>query len=180
MKTISASLANQLTKIWSFDISLVLALSSCWAKSRIACDFKGMSPCNLMVMSAENHINRNHLHALSPTARLIIKSYGTGLSMNLGPYSLSDKMPHWQILVKSWNRNIGCCDDRTALKLDRLLGNAAAEVPFNFQSYWESLNPNLAASILHEIIRYWDVIKLTMIVLSGMHTSLYSRSYQTM
>ena len=47
----------------------------------------------------------------------------------------------------------GCYNDRIALKFDRLLDRAAAEVPVKFQSDWNSLNPNLAASRLHKILR---------------------------
>ena len=38
-------------------------------------------------------------------------------------------------------------------KFDRHLGSAAAEVHVKLQSDWRSLNPNLAASRLHEILR---------------------------
>ena len=44
-------------------------------------------------------------------------------------------------------------NNRIALKFDRYFGSAAAEVPVKFQSNWKSLNPNLAASRLHEILR---------------------------
>ena len=56
-------------------------------------------------------------------------------------------------IVKSRSREIGCCNGRIALKFDRHLGSNAAEVPAKFQSDWKSLNPNLAASRLHEILR---------------------------
>ena len=56
-------------------------------------------------------------------------------------------------IVKSRSREIGCCNGSIALKFDRHLGSAAAEVPAKFQSDWESLNPNLAASRLREILR---------------------------
>ena len=39
-----------------------------------------------------------------------------------------------------------CYNDRIALKLDRHLGRAAAEVTVKFKSDWKSLNLNLAAS----------------------------------
>ena len=56
-------------------------------------------------------------------------------------------------LVKFRGREIGCYNDRFALKFDRQLGSTAAEVPLKFQSDWKSLNPNLAASRLREILR---------------------------
>ena len=43
--------------------------------------------------------------------------------------------------------------DRVALKFDRHLGSAAAEVPVNFVNECKSLNPILAASRLHEFLR---------------------------
>ena len=51
------------------------------------------------------------------------------------------------------SREIGRDDDRIVLKFDRLLSGAAAELPVEFQSDWKSLNPILAASRLHEILR---------------------------
>ena len=39
------------------------------------------------------------------------------------------------------------------MKFGRQFGSVAAEVPVKFQSDWKSLNPNLAASRLHEILR---------------------------
>ena len=56
-------------------------------------------------------------------------------------------------LVKSRSHEIGCFNGRIALKFVRHLGSSAAEVPAKFQSDWKSLNPNLAASRLHEILR---------------------------
>ena len=56
-------------------------------------------------------------------------------------------------LMKSRSCEIECYNDRFALKFDRHLGSVAAEVPVKFQSNWKSLNPNLAASRLHEILR---------------------------
>ena len=56
-------------------------------------------------------------------------------------------------LVKSPGREIGCYNDRIALKVDGHLGSAAAEVPVKFQSDWKSLNSNLAASSFLEILR---------------------------
>ena len=49
---------------------------------------------------------------------------------------------------------IGCYNDCIALKFDRHFGSTATEVPVKFQSDWKSLNPNLAASRLHELLRY--------------------------
>ena len=56
-------------------------------------------------------------------------------------------------LAKSRNRDIGCYNCRTALKLDRHLGSAATEGPVKFQSDWKSLNPNLATSRLYVILQ---------------------------
>ena len=55
--------------------------------------------------------------------------------------------------MKSRSSVIGCYKDRIALKFDRHLGNAAAEVPVKFENDWKSSNPNLAASSLHEILQ---------------------------
>ena len=46
------------------------------------------------------------------------------------------------------------------MKFDSDLGSAAAVVPVKFQSDWKSLNPNLAASGLHEILR-WGIRPLS-------------------
>ena len=43
-------------------------------------------------------------------------------------------------VMKSRSHQIGCYNDRIALKFDRHLGGATAEVPVKFQSNWESLN----------------------------------------
>ena len=56
-------------------------------------------------------------------------------------------------LVKSQSREIGCYNDCIALKFDRHLGSAAAEVPVKFQSEWNCKNPNLGAPRLHDILR---------------------------
>ena len=53
-------------------------------------------------------------------------------------------------LVGSRSREIGCYNDRIVLEFDRHLDSAAAEVPVKFQSDWNSLKTNLAASRLHE------------------------------
>ena len=58
-----------------------------------------------------------------------------------------------QDLMKSPSREIGCYNDRIALKFDMHLGSAAAEVPVKLHSDWKSLIPNLAASRLHEVLR---------------------------
>ena len=52
----------------------------------------------------------------------------------------------------SRSREIGYYNDRIALKFDRHLGSGAAEVPVKFQSDGTSLNPNLAASRIREIL----------------------------
>ena len=51
----------------------------------------------------------------------------------------------------SWTRSqeIGCYDDQITLKFDMHIGSTAALVPVKFQSDWNYLNPNLAASRLH-------------------------------
>ena len=51
------------------------------------------------------------------------------------------------------SRETRCNKDGIALEYDRYLRSAAAEAPVKFQSDWKSLNPNLAASRLHEILR---------------------------
>ena len=56
-------------------------------------------------------------------------------------------------LAKSGSHKIGCYNDHIALKFDRNLGSAAAEVAIEFQSYWKRLNPNHVASRLHEILQ---------------------------
>ena len=65
-------------------------------------------------------------------------------------YSLSGKTSYHQI---SRSREIGCYNDRIPLKFDRQLDSGAAELPVKFQSNWKSLNPSLATSRLHEILR---------------------------
>ena len=55
--------------------------------------------------------------------------------------------------VGLYSREIELYNDRIALEFDRHLGNAPVDVSVKFQSDWESLNPNLAASILHEVLR---------------------------
>ena len=57
-----------------------------------------------------------------------------------------------QDLVKSRSREIGYYDDPIALEFDRHFGSDAAEAPVEFRSGWKSLNPNLAASRLHEML----------------------------
>ena len=63
----------------------------------------------------------------------------------------TDLLP--QDLVESRSREIGYYNNGTALKLGRHLDSAAVEVPVKSQSDWKSLNPNLAASRLHDILR---------------------------
>ena len=53
--------------------------------------------------------------------------------------------------MKSRSREIGCYNDRIALKVDMHPDSAAAEVPVKLQSDWDGLNLNFAASRLHEI-----------------------------
>ena len=73
--------------------------------------------------------------------------------INPGPLftERTDVLP--QDLVKSRSREIGCYNDLIALKFDNHLDSATAEVPVEFQSDWESLNLNLAASRIHEILQ---------------------------
>ena len=72
---------------------------------------------------------------------------------SLGPLftKRTDILP--QDLVKSRRREIGCYNDRIALKFDRHLGITAAEEPVKFQGDWKGPNSNLAASRFHEILR---------------------------
>ena len=58
-----------------------------------------------------------------------------------------------QDLMKSQNHGIGCYNIRIAPTFERHLGSAAAHVPVKFQSNGKIINPNLAASRLHEILR---------------------------
>ena len=67
-----------------------------------------------------------------------------------GLYSLSGKTSYRQI---AWSLEATRLDDAMIVSLWNLTGTAAAEVPAKFQSDWKSLNPNLAASRLHEILR---------------------------
>ena len=71
--------------------------------------------------------------------------------LSVGQYSLSCKTYYRQI---SWILEAARLfyNDHIALKCDRHLGSAAAEMPVKFQSDWKSLNPNLATSSLHEIL----------------------------
>ena len=58
-----------------------------------------------------------------------------------------------QNLAKSRSREIWCYNDFIALKFDRHLGSAVAEVAVKFQNDWKCLNLNLTAPWLHEILR---------------------------
>ena len=58
-------------------------------------------------------------------------------------------------ISRSLEVEIGCYNDRIALKFDTHLGSAAAELPVKFQSDWKSLSLNLAASRIHEILRQY-------------------------
>ena len=71
-------------------------------------------------------------------------------------YLLSGKTSCRQM---SWSlevREIGCYDDRIALKFDRYLGRTIAEVCERLKN----LIPNFTASRLHEILRQ-DVLPLS-------------------
>ena len=59
-----------------------------------------------------------------------------------------------QALVKYRSRDIGCYDNRTALKFDRHLGSAAAKVPVKTQSDCKRFNTKLTALRLHGILQY--------------------------
>ena len=54
--------------------------------------------------------------------------------------------------LKSLSRVIVCYNDLIALEFDRHLGSAAVEEPVKFRRDEKSLNPNLSASRLHEIL----------------------------
>ena len=54
--------------------------------------------------------------------------------VNLGAYSLSAKTSYRRI---SLSLEIGCYNDCIALKIDRNLSSAAAEVPVKCQSDWK-------------------------------------------
>ena len=68
-----------------------------------------------------------------------------------GPYSLSGKTSNRQISgsLKAARLDVTII----VLKFDRHLGSTAAKVHVKFQNDWKSLNPNLVASKLHEILR---------------------------
>ena len=59
--------------------------------------------------------------------------------MQVSARSILDLIPN---LVKSRSREIGCYNDRIALKFDRHLGSGAAEVPVKFHSNWPE-KPNV-------------------------------------
>ena len=48
---------------------------------------------------------------------------------------LMDVLPY--DLGKSRSGEIGCCNNRIALKFDRHLGSTVVDVPFKFQSAWK-------------------------------------------
>ena len=64
-----------------------------------------------------------------------------------------DDDDHHHHLGTSRNHEIGCCNGRIALKFYRHLDSSAVGVPVKFQSDWKSLNPTLASSSRHEILR---------------------------
>ena len=76
-----------------------------------------------------------------------------GTSTDAGPLFTKRTDVLLQDLAKSRSREIGCFNDHIALIFDRHLHSTAADVPAKFQSDWQSLIPNLAASRLHEILR---------------------------
>ena len=77
-----------------------------------------------------------YIFPLHPVMSLFTKRYDV-LPPNLG---------------KSRSQEIGCYNDRIALKFDRHLGSSAVEMSVKFQSDRKGLNPKLAASRLHEIL----------------------------
>ena len=92
----------------------------------------------------------------------VMTSYGLGIRISaednsldifgqLSLHSLSGKTYYRQI---SWSLEAanGCYNDRIALMFNRYIGSVAAEGPVKFLSDWKSLNPNLAAMRLHEIL----------------------------
>ena len=84
-----------------------------------------------------------------------------GLSLaNRGLYPLSGKTSHSQISLSPEAVRLCVRMISFALQFDRFHVFAAAEGPVKFQSDWRSLNPNLADSKLHEILRK-DVLPLS-------------------
>ena len=75
-----------------------------------------------------------------------------------------------QDLVKSRRREIGCNNDRIALKFDKHLGSSA-EVPAKFQSDWNSLNMNLTA------LRFLEILRQDLRLLSEEAKRLFSRQW---
>ena len=73
-----------------------------------------------------------------------------GMIDSLSLYSLSSKTTYRQI---SWSLKATRLDAIMIVSLWNLTGSSAAEVPVEFQSDWKSLNKNLAASRLYEILR---------------------------
>ena len=96
--------------------------------NNLAFQYEKFSVCKNKHQTAVNQYKMHPANLVSQTTR------------NLCLYSLSGK-------TSTQSREIGRCSDRIALKLDRHL------LPVKFQSDWESLNPNLAASRLHELLR---------------------------
>ena len=56
-------------------------------------------------------------------------------------------------LVKPLSREIRCYNDRIIVKSDKHLSTNAVDVSVKIQSDCKSLNPNLAVSRLHEMLR---------------------------
>ena len=79
-------------------------------------------------------------------------------------------------LVKSRSREIGCYDDRVALKFGRHLDSSAADVPVKFQNVWKSLNPNLAPLRLHEIL-WQDVCPLNKVYMSDRSRCIWKNKW---
>ena len=56
-------------------------------------------------------------------------------------------------LVKRLSREHECCNDRIAFKFNSHICFAAAEAPVKHESDWKSLDPNLAALRLRDVLR---------------------------
>ena len=83
-----------------------------------------------------------------------VQSFNSYPCSREGFYSLKDKTDVLSPdLVKPRWREIKCYHGRIIIKFVRHFYNATAEMRVKFQSAWKSLNPNLAALRLNEILR---------------------------
>ena len=76
--------------------------------------------------------------------------------MDQGPVSISDTTSYCKISHSLEGAKFEFRIARFALKFDRQLGSRAVDVPVKFQSHALIQTTNLAASRLHEILR-WDI-----------------------